>query len=206
MAGVGVCADRRIGVPGVSSRAPRAGRGDIRRRPAGPPRRVASDAHGDLTPATVSAHSMRKAWWRCAACGHEWEASVGARVRSPRGGCRQCAQALVRRERHANGSSLAALHPELLAELAPARNPGIDPTELGARSGQTLWWRCTTCGHEWQTKVYQRTDGSGCPACRKVRRPWRADVRGRPARPARRVASDTQRGAGRRQAERALEP
>ncbi|MGA2926745.1 MAG: zinc-ribbon domain-containing protein [Solirubrobacteraceae bacterium] len=76
---------------------------------------------------------------------------------------------MVRRERHANGSSLAALHPELLAELAPARNPGIDPTELGARSGQTLWWRCTTCGHEWQTKVYQRTDGSGCPACRKVR-------------------------------------
>ncbi len=125
--------------------------------------------NGELTPATVSARSSRTVWWRCAECGHEWEATVSARWRSPHGGCRDCSRIFVKRVRHAQGQSLAARHPELLSELHPTRNPGIDPTQLGARSAEKLWWRCPDCGHEWKTCVSTRTSGHGCPACYRAR-------------------------------------
>lgn len=54
--------------------------------------------NGDLDPQAVSAHSARKVWWRCAECGREWQATVAARWRSPRGGCRQCTRARRQRE------------------------------------------------------------------------------------------------------------
>jgi len=31
-------------------------------------------------------------------------------------------------------------------------------------SARRVWWRCER-GHEWQSEVYSRTRGSGCPAC-----------------------------------------
>jgi rubrerythrin len=71
----------------------------------------------------------------------------------------------VRRER-----SLAALRPELLAELHPTRNPGLDPFRIGVKSGKRLWWRCATCGHEWQAAPHGRSRGNGCPACGQTRR------------------------------------
>lgn len=30
----------------------------------------------DLSPTQVTAHSNRKAWWKCHKCGHEWQASI----------------------------------------------------------------------------------------------------------------------------------
>jgi predicted nucleic acid-binding Zn-ribbon protein len=65
--------------------------------------------------------------------------------------------------------SLAAVHPELIAEWHPSRNRkleavGISPKTVGARSDRTVWWRCRECGHDWQASVASRRD-SGCPAC-----------------------------------------
>ncbi len=65
--------------------------------------------------------------------------------------------------------SLAAVHPELIAEWHPSRNrkleaAGINPKTVGARSDRKVWWRCRECGHDWQASVASRRD-SGCPAC-----------------------------------------
>ncbi len=123
-----------------------------------------------LNPADVSPGSKHRAWWCCAACGHQWQSAVHNRARGS--GCPVCG--LKRRARTQSevepARSLAARHPEIAAELHPQRNRGIDPLGLGARSSLKLWWRCASCGHEWKTAVSTRTDGSGCPACYRVKR------------------------------------
>lgn len=69
--------------------------------------------------------------------------------------------------------SLAALRPDLAAQLHPTRNAGLDPETLGPHSVRVVWWRCATCGHEWQMPVKHRTQpggrAQGCPACGRRR-------------------------------------
>jgi len=136
--------------------------------------------NGDLHPAAIGAASKRKLWWRCAACGHEWQATVSNRaIRGT--GCPACfrerhSRRLVERyrrtlaERNQRVSaerSLAVKHPELLAELHPTRNGDLDPYTLGAGSHCRLWWRCAH-GHEWQTTVNTRSRGCGAPRAPKL--------------------------------------
>ena len=124
-----------------------------------------------LDPAAISPKSKRKVWWRCGTCGHGWAASVQNRTYGH--GCPRCG--LERRARTQSrvdyDRSLAARHPGLIGELHPTRNAGLDPEQLGARSSLKVWWRCGTCGHEWQAAVASRTyAGTGCPVCGLRRR------------------------------------
>ena len=33
-------------------------------------------------------------------------------------------------------------------------------------SNANVWWKCSTCAHEWKTTISNRTDkNSGCPSC-----------------------------------------
>jgi hypothetical protein len=144
-----------------------------------------------LDPKTIGAGSTRKVWWRCSE-GHEWQARIADR--STGRGCPVCANARrgkllgevnqrVNRER-----TLAVRRPELLAELHPTRNPGLERGSLAAGSARRVWWQCPR-GHEWQTRVYNRVAGTGCPKCASEQR---ADaLRGRPGRvpPARSLAA-----------------
>ena len=126
----------------------------------------------DLDPARISPGSKERVSWRCAACGHQWQAAIYNRTALATN-CPVCG--LKRRARTqsqvAPARSLAANHPEIAAELHPQRNPEIDPTRLGARSSLKLWWQCATCGREWIAAVSNRTaGGTGCPACGLKRR------------------------------------
>ena len=55
---------------------------------------------------------------------------------------------------------------ELMAEWNWEKNNelGFDPETLTLGSGQKVWWRCNK-GHEWQTTIYNRKNGKGCPYC-----------------------------------------
>lgn len=55
---------------------------------------------------------------------------------------------------------------ELMAEWDWERNNELkfDPQTLTLGSGRKAWWKCSQ-GHEWQTMIYDRNNGKGCPYC-----------------------------------------
>jgi hypothetical protein len=66
--------------------------------------------------------------------------------------------------------TLAVQHPELVRELDRGRNESLDPAAIAANSNRKLWWRCRTCGHQWDATVGSRAAGHGCPHCYNERR------------------------------------
>ncbi len=100
--------------------------------------------NGKLDAYAIAAGSDRKLWWRCSD-GHAWQASVSHRA----GGreCPVCAPARAaaadqaRREqalRAAPERSLAIRHPDLAAELHPARSADLDPLLVSAGSSRSV--------------------------------------------------------------------
>ena len=39
------------------------------------------------------------------------------------------------------------------------------PTEVMAFANSKAWWKCKTCGYEWNTLISTRSGGSKCPCC-----------------------------------------
>ena len=60
--------------------------------------------------------------------------------------------------------SLAETNPELAAQWHPTKNGDLTPKQVSRGSHMKVWWKCQK-GHEWQTTIYHRTNGSGCPYC-----------------------------------------
>lgn len=64
--------------------------------------------------------------------------------------------------------SLAAKYPALARELHPDRNCDVAAQSLASSSNWIVWWICPR-GHEWQARVYARTNGgSGCQVCARA--------------------------------------
>lgn len=47
--------------------------------------------NADLRPETIATGSNKKVWWKCAMCGHEWQAVVSNRT-DKGSGCPMCAK------------------------------------------------------------------------------------------------------------------
>lgn len=60
--------------------------------------------------------------------------------------------------------SLASEYPDIATEWHPTKNGDLLPEDVAPKSGKKVWW-VGKCGHEWQAKVYARTNGHGCPYC-----------------------------------------
>ena len=59
---------------------------------------------------------------------------------------------------------LATEMPELAIEWHPVKNNDLSPHDVSIKSSKDVWW-LGKCGHEWKTKVINRTSGKGCPFC-----------------------------------------
>lgn len=114
--------------------------------------------------------------WRCAACGHEWRASVGSRCGSGRSkgrgtGCPSCALAAsadrFRTRALPNwGRSLLDLHPRIARTFIQClADPALTAAELRPASNRRCRWRCDDCGSDYETSAASRVRGRGCPAC-----------------------------------------
>ena len=115
------------------------------------------ERNGRWTPENVRQNSKRSVWWRCLACGHEWEASP--RDRSKRDGqlCPSCGKIQ---------GSLAWTYPRL-AEQWDASNP-VSPWRVRPHSKLDFvpLWDCPeNPSHRWRAEISSRVAGAECPEC-----------------------------------------
>jgi hypothetical protein len=120
------------------------------------------ERNGDLKPENISVgQNTKKVWWRCEKYpNHFWQAPVLNRSRGE--GCSICAGKTIL----VGFNDLQSLFPDIAREWHPDKNGELTPSKITKGSGQKVWWSCSTCGHEWQTAVTNRTaQGQGCIEC-----------------------------------------
>ena len=65
-------------------------------------------------------------------------------------------------------NSLAEVHPELVSEWSEKNLP-LTPDDITFGSNKKVWWKawwkCKTCGYEWNTLISTRSGDSKCPCC-----------------------------------------
>ncbi len=114
------------------------------------------EKNNPLAPENIAPSSGKKVWWRCG-LGHEWKAAVGNRVQGTR--CPYC------HGRYASEDyNLELMNPALAAQWHPEKNGKITPRMVTPGSSKKAWWMCEK-GHEWQTVIKYRRQGSNCPYC-----------------------------------------
>ena len=117
------------------------------------------EKNDDVVPEEVFAYSNKKYWWICPK-GHEWQASPNARSKC---NCPYCGHQLVL----PGYNDLATLRPDLLSEWNYSKNdPIITPDHVMQFSNLKVWWKCKICGYDWEAKINNRSNGTGCPNCK----------------------------------------
>ena len=111
-----------------------------------------------IDPYVISKGSRQKVWWKCK-FGHSWQTAIYVRA-NMKCGCPICAHQAVD-----GTNSFAQLYPDLLKEWNYEKN-NRDPYTVLPASNLKFWWKCSKCGHEWETALSHRTLGRrGCPYC-----------------------------------------
>ena len=54
---------------------------------------------------------------------------------------------------------------ELMKEYNYKKNTNINLASLALNSHKKVWWKCSKCGNEWETRPYSRVAGHNCPKC-----------------------------------------
>lgn len=120
--------------------------------------------NNNLQPRDFSFASHKKVWWLCK-YGHEWEAVISDRTKSKPTSCPFC-----NHQRITFDNSLAHKFPELSKEWHPNKNGDLTPDKVNCGSKYKVWWICSICKSNFESHIYHRTSGKGCPFCsgRKV--------------------------------------
>lgn len=115
----------------------------------------------EVSPDTITRSYKEKIWWKCEK-GHSWQAIINARTRPNATGCPYCAG-----QKAVEGvNDFESLNPELMLDWDYEKNKGIDPRKLTAGSGTYVNWKCHFCGHEWRSRINNRSSNKrGCPNC-----------------------------------------
>ena len=116
--------------------------------------------NGEITPSDIRPMSNRKYWWVCSKCGHEWLASANSRIHL-KSGCPAC----VGRVPNIGENDLFTACPHLKDEWDFELNKDINLSQTPKGSHLRVWWKCSKCGHKWQTSIRRRVEGSKCPCC-----------------------------------------
>lgn len=120
------------------------------------------DKNMPIDPTTLSDGSEKNVWWKCSK-GHEWQATICSRVQGV--ACPYC----TNRKILSGYNDLATLNPVLIKEWDYDKNKTIDPSKVGTKSMSKVWWKCSSCGNEWKTSIYNRNRGAGCNICKSKR-------------------------------------
>ena len=110
----------------------------------------------EFSPSDVSCGSHKKVLWICAK-GHTWAATVKNRALIG-SKCPYCEHRAVLK----GYNDLQTLFPEIAKTWSPKNKQS--PSEVSSRSNSDVFWVCEN-GHEWKSRVADRTEGHGCPYC-----------------------------------------
>lgn len=66
-------------------------------------------------------------------------------------------------------SNLLKDNKNLMLEYNFKKNKEIDLDKLTLGSSKKICWKCSECGNEWEAKIFNRSNGTGCPKCSKRR-------------------------------------
>ncbi len=119
------------------------------------------EKNGGLKPEDFTVSSGKKVWWNCSK-GHEWQAAIYSR--SNGFGCPYCSGRYAIKGKN----DLVTLNTNLVKEWNYEKNGDLKPEDFTVSSSKKVWWTCSK-GHEWQTTIYNRTNGRGCPVCTSER-------------------------------------
>lgn len=116
------------------------------------------EKNGMYLPNHFSPGSNKKVWWKCKLCKYSWEAAIVNRTRGT--GCPNCGK--IRLKQGIN--DLLTTRPDIAEEWDWSKNDK-SPSDYTYGNAQKVWWKCKRCGNNWQAKINNRTNGSGCPKC-----------------------------------------
>lgn len=123
-----------------------------------------SEKNRGFGPHQFSMGSNIEVWFRCPeGPDHVFQKAISSMVlakRKGQKGCPACKGDMV-----TEGNSLARLFPQIAAEYNHQKNT-VDINNVSYGSSRRVWWICSSCKHEWQTAISNRTQlSSHCPAC-----------------------------------------
>ena len=102
-------------------------------------------------------------WWKCPNCGCEWQRALWIAAESNL--CPACEGGLTLAK---GWNDLKTVYPDIAADWDYEKNGGLKPSDVMARSGKKVWWKCRTCHGSWQCEVSYRVQGKKvCPYCKK---------------------------------------
>ena len=126
-------------------------------------KRVNENASGKYTFLEEYKNSNTKIKTQCNACNYIWYSRPADIMRGH--GCPVCAGKIVL----VGYNDLKTIAPNVCEEWDYKKNNDITPEQLTSKSDKKVWWKCHKCGNEWQAIVSNRTAGSGCPICARVK-------------------------------------
>ncbi len=113
----------------------------------------------EFDPSQLTVGSGIKVCWKCSN-GHEYEARIADRKAGC--GCPYCAGKKVL----IGYNDLATFYPDVAKDWNYERNMNFTPTTVIYGSNKKVWWKCKSCGGEYEAIISNRTRmGSGCPYC-----------------------------------------
>lgn len=116
-----------------------------------------SPRNAPLKPTQVTPYANRKVWWKCEQ-GHEWFTLISTRAYGSK--CPYCSGIKLLK----GFNDLASLHPQLALEWSQ-KNGTLLPEDVNERSTKNVWWKCSTCGHEYRAVIKSKVHGLKCPVC-----------------------------------------
>lgn len=130
--------------------------------------------NGDLRPNMIGSYSRRYVWWKCAECGHEWQAPIKNRVGYGKQKPTKCPRCSKRSNQTLREWCVSNDRKDILEEFDTERN-SMTPSDLSAHSSKKVRWRHYDAKsdmiHPWVASVNSRTkpSGTGCPYCAGVK-------------------------------------
>ena len=114
-----------------------------------------------LDPNKLTMGSNKKVSWKCSKCGHKWKTSIYHRAIN-RTSCPQCHYG--KRNNISSEKNLVITNPEVAENWHQTKNGKLTPDMFLHGSRYKAWWKCKTCGNEWEKVI---KNYRGCSHCKK---------------------------------------